>query len=580
MLGPVLYLVCLDPYQVRTFLDFRNTCSIHLPVKPLVEIQHCRFEAFTTRPNIRMKFSVVIAQLATVTAVAGAAIPKAIRADSDEAVVYPAQVDQSWVDASKRADSDEAVVYPAQVDQSWVDASKRSASIANAGQDSDEAVVYPAQVDQSWVDATKRADSDEAVVYPAQVDQSWVDASKRADSDEAVVYPAQVDQSWVDAQCIVDHDMCVNESCSIVQAKTYEWHLAPPTHMKKRRMMWWLPARLDDTPARPGWQCNAIEQGCPPTRLSCLLVHFIHQISSFTPTPPSPPRAPCFTKSYSPQSVLLQDIMSPLSSSEKYEPLRRISTEGFKDNNSEEESLPSTSWPQRRSEAMGFSLISWVVLTFVLVLSLVVNLVLVLRLQPLPSSEPKCGSYFAGLERTVPIKIHHSTEYTSDNLTAATKLWEELSGDPGVVALEKQFIDETGLPRALPFPWDGNKEVYLLQGFHNLHCLRTLFRYVRYTELGEPNHIALSHALHCLDQLRQDVICNADDTPRYAGFQDPPGTGSGQTRMCRDWSKLEKWALDRTACFKHEDEVPGPMVDRFKSCPDGRVLWPKGKSGE
>ncbi|KAM3453334.1 hypothetical protein NHJ6243_009159 [Beauveria neobassiana] len=69
--------------------------------------------------------------------------------------------------------------------------------------DSDEAVVYPAQVDQSWVDAQKRspADSDEAVVYPAQVDQSWVDAQKRSqDSDEAVVYPAQVDQSWVDAQ--------------------------------------------------------------------------------------------------------------------------------------------------------------------------------------------------------------------------------------------------------------------------------------------------------------------------------------------------------------------------------------------
>jgi hypothetical protein len=31
---------------------------------------------------------------------------------------------------------------------------------------------------------------------------------------------------------------------------------------------------------------------------------------------------------------------------------------------------------------------------------------------------------------------------------------------------------------------------------------------------------------------------------------------------------------ERTACFKREDEVPGRMVDRFKFCPDGRVLWP------
>ncbi|CAJ2504615.1 Uu.00g120090.m01.CDS01 [Anthostomella pinea] len=64
-----------------------------------------------------------------VHAMAGMAAAAAIRpnargaADSDEAVVYPASVDQSWVDARSDTDSDEAVVYPASVDQSWVDAS-------------------------------------------------------------------------------------------------------------------------------------------------------------------------------------------------------------------------------------------------------------------------------------------------------------------------------------------------------------------------------------------------------------------------------------------------------------------------
>ena len=49
--------------------------------------------------------------------------------------------------------------------------------------DADDAVVYPASVDQSWVDSTKRAeaesvmDADEAVVYPASIDQSWVDSN-------------------------------------------------------------------------------------------------------------------------------------------------------------------------------------------------------------------------------------------------------------------------------------------------------------------------------------------------------------------------------------------------------------------
>ncbi|CAJ2504614.1 Uu.00g120080.m01.CDS01 [Anthostomella pinea] len=159
-----------------------------------------------------------------------------------------------------------------------------------------------------------------------------------------------------------------------------------------------------------------------------------------------------------------------------------------------------------------------------------------------------------------------------------TELWEKFSGDAGVVALSQDYVTGKMLPHALRFPWDEDKGVYLLQGFHNLHCLRTLFRYVMYAEQKLPQHIALVHALHCLDQLRQDVICNADDTPRYAGFQ-APGTGAGQVRLCRDWGSLEKWALERTACFKHEDEVPGPMIERFKSCPDGRVLWPVETAG-
>ncbi|KAI1196274.1 hypothetical protein F5X97DRAFT_325708 [Nemania serpens] len=69
-------------------------------------------------------------------------------------------------------------------------------AIPRAVQDSDEAVVYPAEVDQSWIDS-REVDSDEAVVYPAEVDQSWID-SREVDSDEAVVYPAEVDQSWID----------------------------------------------------------------------------------------------------------------------------------------------------------------------------------------------------------------------------------------------------------------------------------------------------------------------------------------------------------------------------------------------
>lgn len=193
----------------------------------------------------------------------------------------------------------------------------------------------------------------------------------------------------------------------------------------------------------------------------------------------------------------------------------------------------------------------------------------------------------------MPIQIYQFDDFVDQNVTKVSALWEALSGDPGVVALEDAWVAAKGLPQALRFPWDPSKGVYLLQGFHNLHCLvelsdfpywvcavclisrfqRAIHRYIMNAHYQRPQRIALSHIQHCLDQLRQDVICNADDTPRYAGFQEPPGTGAGQVRMCKDWKKLEAWAKERTACFKHEDETPGRLIDRFKFCPDGEKLW-------
>ena len=62
-------------------------------------------------------------------------------------------------------------------------------------------------------------------------------------------------------------------------------------------------------------------------------------------------------------------------------------------------------------------------------------------------------------------------------------------------------------------PWDDDKVVYLLQRFLELHCL---------------------------GQLCQDGICNADDTPRYAGFQSSSETGTDQVRLRKDWEQLEQ----------------------------------------
>jgi hypothetical protein len=78
------------------------------------------------------------------------------------------------------------------------------------------------------------------------------------------------------------------------------------------------------------------------------------------------------------------------------------------------------------------------------------------------------------------------------------------------------------------------------------------------------------HSDHCLEALLQDVLCFADDTPRYTAEDHPGRPGDGQQRVCRDWKKLEAFAQEHTSCWR--DINPTENIDtllRYRYCPPG-----------
>jgi hypothetical protein len=89
------------------------------------------------------------------------------------------------------------------------------------------------------------------------------------------------------------------------------------------------------------------------------------------------------------------------------------------------------------------------------------------------------------------------------------------------------------------------------------------------------------HLMHCLNVLRESVMCNADDTPLYIGrlhknvHEKSPRAGTGTVKMCRDWNKLLAWSRARSACYKpvHWTEKHFSELDRYKTCPDGARPW-------
>lgn len=81
---------------------------------------------------------------------------------------------------------------------------------------------------------------------------------------------------------------------------------------------------------------------------------------------------------------------------------------------------------------------------------------------------------------------------------------------------------------------------------------------MRNHELGNPiKHNPDYHVYHCLDTLRQDLMCAADDTP-MAMMNSKGNVGEGQVRMCRNFDQLVAWTKegDRNACYHRIAEHP------------------------
>lgn len=82
------------------------------------------------------------------------------------------------------------------------------------------------------------------------------------------------------------------------------------------------------------------------------------------------------------------------------------------------------------------------------------------------------------------------------------------------------------------------------------------------------------HVEHCLDSLRQDLMCAADDTP-MPSLELLNGSGEGQMMQCKDFGKLIAWtqAPERNACYKRlttSDYKPiVHSIERYAFCPAG-----------
>ena len=73
----------------------------------------------------------------------------------------------------------------------------------------------------------------------------------------------------------------------------------------------------------------------------------------------------------------------------------------------------------------------------------------------------------AGIVR--PFVTH--TEWSSENSSHADDLWNALAPEVGMVVVDNGLSRQMDLYDTSTFPWDHGKGIYMLEGFHSLHCL-------------------------------------------------------------------------------------------------------------
>ncbi|WYZ44001.1 hypothetical protein EsH8_VII_000437 [Colletotrichum jinshuiense] len=191
--------------------------------------------------------------------------------------------------------------------------------------------------------------------------------------------------------------------------------------------------------------------------------------------------------------------------------------------------------------------------------------------------------------------LFNLTEYmgypTTDGKT--DKLWSDLYNF-GISKISKEEAKKLPSPTiAIP-----GTEDYLIEldVWHELHCLNDLRKllypevYGGLLEVTMPNGTinrdteAFRHWDHCVDSLRQALMCHADVSPIPFHINVPANFGIfprlATTHTCKNFTKIQQWAMDRWAGdwdFNVNETQAQELIDTsgFDNSPeeDIQFLW-------
>ena len=100
-----------------------------------------------------------------------------------------------------------------------------------------------------------------------------------------------------------------------------------------------------------------------------------------------------------------------------------------------------------------------------------------------------------------------SSQYTSPNHTEANTAWQAIQPGHGVVAVSHEWAAQRQLPATMDLPMDSNMSVYVIEGYHALHCI---VRIALPFHSAQTDNLSLENASYYISRApcRKDFDCS------------------------------------------------------------------------
>ncbi|KAL2878363.1 hypothetical protein SGCOL_006334 [Colletotrichum sp. CLE4] len=164
-------------------------------------------------------------------------------------------------------------------------------------------------------------------------------------------------------------------------------------------------------------------------------------------------------------------------------------------------------------------------------------------------------------DSTSPYYIEEDTFYDLNKTKMMAKRLKSLHNSSNVL-VNGNFADwkkPDGTVAKLPAYYStvSYRQTYIIRSFHQMHCLISIAEEYGHRANNVSSQWAPKHIAHCLNAIREAIMCLADATPMtYVNGFAVGHVTDDQQFMCRDWSALRRWANDPVRGIRYKNVAP------------------------